>query len=687
MTIYVPGDAASLLEGTPVFGSVGEIDAAGKFVQDVAIDAMRYAVEVQNARITLGAATSRGLAKIGAKLGERLLPRADAAYRSASAAKRAFESYASEVDRIHADAGTVLRAADEALTAIRARARQVEEIASLIRVAAPYAWDVGAPGMMPDPQLGYRARELDADQQALAVQHLRSMYESQWTLAASLWHHAIEDVGSAKTKWANLIEDRRDAEGRLTKALGDTAVGRLISVSGGDLASRRFTIATAISGELWGASEQVPEVAKSHPLLQELLGSESGAHVWDDPPPPAAVVAWWTKLADADRERLVAEAPWVIGNLPGLPFEVRDAANRRTVEFYRRYPQALSPEQLKLMADIRNIVKLEESQEIVNPPVQIVALDMTGEVPRAAIGYGHLDTASHTTWQVPGMNSDAHLALEGWDRASRNLYEAQNDVTGFSGANAVVAWLGYDTPNSPAELDFGVLDSGSARDGAVRFASELDGASATRHAGGYGTPAVNVLAHSYGTTVATIALTLTNKKTPIDSLTMLGSAGLDTETVPSFGVLNVKETERGQKAIYTTHAGGDRLAPVGAGLSGRGQPNPNARDPLGLYLGSSVYGDALSFSAEGDSERQLKGTDGHSVIGAGEKPGPIGMSASVGRGYLDRDTESLDSVSKITTGQIGPELQASFTRTEAECSTVLTGNRTTIRIRTKCEGE
>ena len=687
MTIYVPSDGTSLLEGTPVFGSVDEINAVGKFVQNVYDDANDYRVAVQNADYTLVSVTSQGVAKISEKLSGKLLPGADTVSVSADDAKTAFDDYASEVERIHSDAGNVKQDINDAITSIRSQVAEIEGIASLIRVKTPYVWDVGAPGTLPEPQLGPQGDDLDSDEQDLAVRHLRSMYEMQWMRAASIWHNAIEDVDSAKTKWANLIEDRRSAEGRLVAALDSTTIGQLLSVSGESVASRRFTIATAISGELWGASKDTPEIAKSHPLLTGLFGSESGEHIWDTPPPPEEVAAWWAGLTVDERERLIVEAPWVVGNLPGLPFEVRDAANRTMVAFYQEYPQSLTPDQLKLMADIQNILKLEASQGVANPPIQVVSLDMTGEVPKAAVGYGDLDTATHTTWQVPGMNSDAHLALESWDESSRNLYDAQNDVGGLSGSYAVVAWLGYDTPNDPTTGDFGVLTTDAAAAGAVRFAAELDGAHATRSAGEYGVPVVNVLAHSYGTTLATIALTLINENNPVDSLTMLGSAGLDTKRVPTYEVLHVKEVSPGQKAIYTTHASGDNLAPLGAGASGRGQPNPDAVTLFGMQNYSSVYEGGLSFPSEGDASQNLKRTDGHSTIGEGDKPGLIGMSASEGHGYLDRDTQSLDSVALITTGLIDSDLEKSFSRTEAECVEIVTDGGVAVPVRTKCEGE
>ncbi|WP_200330051.1 alpha/beta hydrolase [Leucobacter sp. L43] len=694
MTIYVPVDGATLLEGTPVVGSVDEINAIGRFAQDVASDAMQYAADVQNAQFTLGSEKSTALATLSTKINEFLLPGANTVFRAASDAKSAFDAYASEVDRIHDSADRTRQGLDDALSEIHQCTVQIESIAAVIRVETPYEWSVGAPGVMPQPQLGSQARDLDVDQRELAVQHLHSMHEHEWMRAASIWQAALVSIQDARTAWASLIEERRSAEGRLIDALDQTAIGQLLNVSSDSAEARRFTIAVTISGELWGVSEDVPETRKSHPLLTKLLGTESGERTWDHPPDPETVAATWAALEPVERERLIDEVPWVVGNLPGLPYGVRDAANRKMVEFYQQHPQAMTPEQLQLLADIRDILKREEREMagapdgVAVPPIQVVSLDMTGEVPRAAVGYGDLDTASHTTWQVAGMNSDAHLALEGWDEASRNLNSAQDQVSGLSGSNAAVAWLGYDTPNSPETGDLGVLAVDAARAGAPRFAAELEGAQAARSLGESGIPAVNVLAHSYGTTLATFALTLISEDHPVDSLTMLGSAGLDTEKVPTYEALRVKEIRAGQQAIFTTHASGDQLAPIGAGLPGRGQPNPNARDPLHLYLQSPVYGGGLSFSSEGDPSQNLKGTDGHSTVGEGDVRGLIGMSASEGHGYLDLQTQSLDTVAKITTGLIDPGLWQSFTRTEEMCVEAISGiDGTVTPIRVTCEAE
>ncbi|MFC7764713.1 alpha/beta hydrolase [Leucobacter soli] len=135
----------------------------------------------------------------------------------------------------------------------------------------------------------------------------------------------------------------------------------------------------------------------------------------------------------------------MIGNLPGIPFAARDSANRRMLDFYDAHPSVLGD---------RGRVALRELQLIRDqggdPQVSVVALDLTGSVPKVAVGYGDLDLADHLTWQVPGMESDADKALRTWDRASRNLYEEQQDLLerrNRGGLAGLVAFLSYDTPD------------------------------------------------------------------------------------------------------------------------------------------------------------------------------------------------------------------------------------------------
>lgn len=658
--------ATRVLVGTPKAGSVAEIDAAGSFVDDIVDDCAQFNVAVLGAVRSLFGAKSVGVTRIKEKMLDRLLPGSDMLAQSAEEAKKAFNTYASEVNRIHNSADRIKSNTVSDLESLAEAMREIERIAHAIGTTALYTWQQVPPGHLPDPVLSSAAPNLTPESKVLAKQNLRILYENQWLAAAIKWKTALENVNTSKTEWTQLITERRDAEKRLTAGLEETAIGHLIALGSGTGNSAKHTIALAVSGELWGKTNAGTPYGTTHPYLKDLIGSQDGAGILDAGLDPEIIAARWHGLGEEKQNALIAAVPWVIGNLPGLSGEVRDKANRMQMDFFREHPQLLTPEQLKLAAEIQRILTRESAENAQGgalPPVQILALNMKDDVPKAAVAYGNVDTDGNITWMIPGMLNDASEGLRGMDAASRNLYNEQSMLSAPGKSNSVIAWLGYDTPGSPTSFDFGVLSSDSAIAGAKQLAAEINGLDASRLSAGSELPVRSVAAHSYGTTTASIALK--NIKHPVDAFVMLGSAGLDTGQVESFDVLKVKEAYSGQKAIYTTHAAGDHLAPGGAGLSGRGQPNPSA-NAFGIQNFSPVYGGALSFSAEGDAARQLQGTDGHSLIGEGSKPGAVGMSASQGRGYLDPLTESLNSIARITSGNIDEELSQSFARTEAE---------------------
>ncbi|MBK0420398.1 hypothetical protein JD276_15320 [Leucobacter sp. CSA1] len=418
-------------------------------------------------------------------------------------------------------------------------------------------------------------------------------------------------------------------------SLDETSVGRLIEVSDGSRHGIRLSVAQGIAGELRGVSSAWAG-ARHHPLLQQLLGSASGELVWTTPPDADLVAAAWSGLSDEERATLIREVPWVIGNLPGLPYSVRDEANRRTFEFYSVHREELSADCQVALQELRRILDTDSGK----PPIQLVALHLDGMVPLVAVGYGDLDAAEHVTWEVPGMNNDAHQALAGWDTASRNLYAQQVALLRASADSAeevgLVAFLGYDTPNAVT-----VLGPGAARAGAERLAAELDGAHAARSSDGP-LPHLGVLAHSYGTPVAANALLLATH--PARSFTMIGSAGLDGGRLSDLSELRVGRDRAGRPKIYTAMAEGDLLAPLGSQLSGRLQPNPEAAGSAALSIGG-----AYAFSVEGTGA--LKATDGHSIIGRGER-GAGGTNASAGHGYLDRGTHSLHNAAAISVDRL-----------------------------------
>jgi hypothetical protein len=150
---------------------------------------------------------------------------------------------------------------------------------------------------------------------------------------------------------------------------------------------------------------------------------------------------------------------------------------------------------------------------------------------------------------------------------------------------------------------------------------------------------------------------LTRTKHPVDSFTMLGSAGIDTQVVGTLSDLRVKKAD-GSAAIYTTAAELDWVAPLGSSLGGRAEPNPEAARSVGSLGGDAinplfvpmVMGGAQSFSSKGaklPDGTELEQTQGHSALGV-EDPG-LG-EAPAGRGYLDPGTESLRNTGYTSIG-------------------------------------
>lgn len=663
MTVAVPA-VRQLLSGTPKAGTLEEIEHVVRYIDALSQDNFFFMTLVGLASTSLIELESTAIAAIRGKLQRSLVPGSAALEDTAASAKAAALSYAAEVHRLHREADNITARLDSDLASITAAIVTIADICEAIRAPNGYGWQTPPSPTMPEPRLspGALSAVTETEEHDAAIRTLREAYRTQWLVTALAWQNDLEDVETSMRRWRQLIEERKNAEHRLAEALDDTPVGQLITLGAGIAGGRKRAIAVGLTGEFRGVPHLRREPEAQHPLLASLIGTTDGSALWDSPPDPGDVVAWWSTLTQAEQDELIHVVPAVVGNLPGLLPSVRDRANRVTVEFYRANPQLLTPEQLKLAAAVQRILDVEARQARPQPPILLLAFAVTEDVPKAAVGYGNLDAATHTSWQVPGMNSDAPHGLPTWDIAARNLSKAQTSMLLRTGQNVagVIAWLGYDTPNLPPDL--GVLGSVAAVAGAERLAAELNGMHAARAVSAAGPPFTSVIAHSYGTTVASIALTSLNH--PVDAFIMLGSAGLDTSIVPSLDVLSVKEVSPGQKAIYTTTAESDRIAPTGAALAGRGLPAPNAKAVLGLQERVSVYGGAISFPSDGDALRGLKATDGHSVIGQGRKPGAAGTSASEGNGYLDLETQTLETSARISTQTVDRRTHASFATTE-----------------------
>ncbi|WIB01048.1 alpha/beta hydrolase [Curtobacterium sp. MCBA15_012] len=266
----------------------------------------------------------------------------------------------------------------------------------------------------------------------------------------------------------------------------------------------------------------------------------------DRPPTPAAVRTWWSGLDQAARSRLVDHAPAVVGNLDGVPYDVRDRANRSTLA----RGLAASGDGSALHGMLQQ-VEAALSPDPGSPDRVLVALDTRGSG-RAAIAVGDLATAADVTVVVPGMFFTVSGQMHDFADTADGLYQEQTAVAGLAAPDpargsgvAVVAWMGYRTPDMSNILSLGLADTGAER--LERVVAGLD---AVR---GDVRPRLNVVAHSYGSTTAMTALS--SGRMRADTLTVLGSPGSDVRSAAQLAV--------GRGEVFVGDAHDDPVAGTG----------------------------------------------------------------------------------------------------------------------------
>lgn len=326
-----------------------------------------------------------------------------------------------------------------------------------------------------------------------------------------------------------------------------------------------------------------------------------------------------------------------LGNLEGVPYWARSTANtlvlnQRLGEVERQIEQlegtvasagdgsrALARELTALYADRKALRNINAALKVKgeNDGQRFLTALTADRPPLAAVSIGDLDTAANVTWAVPGMDTGTS-DMSSWSRAAQNIYDEQGRGTGDS-RRAVIAWIGYDTP-SPAT----VLGMAKAEAGGRKLADSIEGLGAVRSGD---MPTTNVVAHSYGTTTAAIALSETGAH--VDRFVSLGSAGLPNQ-VDSAGKLHAEHVFVGQaRNVAFDEAGqGDQLAALG-----RRAPGHHV-DPATRVFGATTFG-----------------TDTNPASVAEQRPvlnhDPL---TGNGAGYLDAQTESVYNVGRVTTG-------------------------------------
>ncbi|HEU4850432.1 MAG TPA: alpha/beta hydrolase [Terrimesophilobacter sp.] len=262
------------------------------------------------------------------------------------------------------------------------------------------------------------------------------------------------------------------------------------------------------------------------------------------------VERWWGEASPAVRQKLISTTPDLVGNLDGIPFGTRNLANRQ----YLAAAISGLEEQLSsgvgrgMNVDITNhlhmLTQIDHALKAkAGDPVRtLVSLD-TDAPGRAAIVVGDLASADYVSYLIPGMFFTIDGQVDDWADTATTLFHDQLgwlDRLGESAKTvATVAWIGYQTPHL---LNVGSLTL--ADEGAGYLARTIEGLQALR---GDHQPYVSVMAHSYGSTAAMIALQRGDFQ--IDALAVVGSPGSSAQTAAALSVRNAN--------VYVGEAGWD----------------------------------------------------------------------------------------------------------------------------------
>ncbi|MET7772974.1 alpha/beta hydrolase [Nocardia sp. NPDC005366] len=259
---------------------------------------------------------------------------------------------------------------------------------------------------------------------------------------------------------------------------------------------------------------------------------------------------YWDSLTNEEKALVLSTQPAAIGNLDGLPADVRDRANR----------EVLRTEQARLQRDVDTLTsqvnanpkadglaqRLEDRQQrladvkavqsAINPPAnsggspqtprKLLMLDtQSGRQVRAAVAVGDPDNADHISVATPGLSTNARESLGGMVGEAETLQrEAERQLQLQEKGNesvAAVAWIGYDPPQKNA-LDIGnVAFEGRADEAAKPLANFYEGLDT---ASNKNDPHITALGHSYGSLATSQALQESGNA--VDDVVFYGSPGL-----------------------------------------------------------------------------------------------------------------------------------------------------------------
>ncbi|MBT2504055.1 alpha/beta hydrolase [Curtobacterium sp. ISL-83] len=539
---------------------------------------------------------------------------------------KAQQQFIAKAATVPASAQRIAARLDAAATALDAYAREVEQIqdeAKRLQTAQKNAADDAAENARAIHAATLTVQSSDAvESDTVRLQQL----ESGAAGLAGL-------QGRLSVQWDELVTRRAAADQRAASALeSPSVVGKLVSAR---------TVAAMSDGQFltWLGTLDPETIAslKSDPKIAARL---AGLDAKD-------VASWWNAMSgpggahSAAQDAFVGAIPAALGNLNGVAYWARAKANsvvlsrklaeaeRQAAHWKREQDAARSP---AAAADARSHLAIWERQRdayqniqdtLDSSPVSLIAL-VDDRPPLAQIVSGDLDTAAHVTYIVPGMDTATYQddTVQNYAGIAQGLRSKQAAVGNVPPMDlAVVSWIGYHPPMADDSSFIDVGGDGRAHAGADLLVKDLNGFDAARAASGHDAD-LSVVGHSYGTDVATIALT----RTHADHVVLLGSAGV-TDVAPSASALDVPKGE-----VFASQGAKDGWAVIGQNLSRR-------QDPTDPSWGAHDF----SSETQGRGADTLHGITNH---------GPYDGKNSNGKySYFDNGTTAQYNTARATMGQ------------------------------------
>lgn len=351
---------------------------------------------------------------------------------------------------------------------------------------------------------------------------------------------------------------------------------------------------------------------------------------------PAEVEAIWNTLTDAEKEHYLDTYPGFIGNLEGVPYAYRIAANISVLEEASKTVWG-EPHDTDIAVLLNELTRggVPVSMNLFDKNQSTAAMLYVEGFkydPDALID--PLVGVKNINVILGGMLTEVNQ-LGDWRETARDFNDA------IDGRTASIVWFGYDTPNygTVASMDQAVVGAETL----TGFLRGLDLAAPTA-------ADTSVIGHSYGSTTAFLAVGSADDNLGVDNLIAVGSAGLtdralgnDPDALVDYSGTN----------IYASFSPEDRWAKVGRWAPetpldwGAHAIDPGSLDGAVNFESDGGYApnkDGSEPSAERHDGEKLLQTPGHGTHSEGDFP--IGNTSFAG-GYLQDGSESFANIANI----------------------------------------